>query len=103
SDREQLRFLQEEKRRDLESLLSPEELRAYDLRNSPTAQQLRWKMTKMNATEAEYLQIFDLQQNFDALYSHNTPFAEPVERDQAYWKARQEEIGRASCRERGEV
>ena len=90
SDREQLRFLQEEKRRDLESLLSPEELRAYDLRNSPTAQQLRWKMTKMNATEAEYLQIFDLQQNFDALYSHNTPFAEPVERDQAYWKARQE-------------
>ena len=44
----------------------------------------------MNATEAEYLQIFDLQQNFDALYSHNTPFAEPVERDQAYWKARQE-------------
>src|SRR5690606_8387067 len=27
---------------------------------------------------------------FDALYSHNTPFAEPVERDQAYWKARQE-------------
>ena len=90
SDREQLRFLQEEKRRDLESILSPEELRDYDLRNSPTAQQLRWKMTKMNATEAEYLQIFDLQKNFDELYSHNTPFAEPVERDQAYWKARQE-------------
>ncbi len=90
SDREQLRFLNEEKRRDIESLLTPEELRAYDLRNSPTAQQLRWKMTQMDASEEEYLKIFDLQKNYDRLYNDHQNHAEPVERDQAYWKARQE-------------
>lgn len=90
SDREQLRFLEEEKRRDLEALLSPEELRAYELRNSQTAQQLRWKMTRMDATEEEYLKIFALQKDYDEIYNPRHNYAEPIERDQVYWKARQE-------------
>ncbi len=90
SDREQLRFLEEEKRRDLVALLTPEELRAYDMRNSSTAQQLRWKMTKMDASEEEYVQIFDLQKNFDDQYNPSSNYQDVVERDQAYWKARKE-------------
>ncbi|MFH1500257.1 MAG: hypothetical protein ABII82_20825, partial [Verrucomicrobiota bacterium] len=90
SDQEQLRFLHEEKRRDIEALLSPEELRAYDLRNSQTAQQLRWKMTLMDATEQEYLQIFDLQKDFDAVYNPPNSFGGPQpDRPPDYWKQRQ--------------
>jgi hypothetical protein len=64
-DREKQRFLEEEKRRDLAAILSPEELEAFELRNSNTAGQLRWQMTKMNATEEEYRKIFAIRSAFD--------------------------------------
>jgi hypothetical protein len=96
SDAEKLRFLQTEQRRDIESILSPQELRDYELRNSPTAQQLRWKMTQYDATEQEYIAIFPLQKAFDEKYNDNrtydpfgNPYTERVERDQNYWKERQ--------------
>lgn len=97
SDSEKLRFLQQEQRRDIESLLSPQELRDYELRNSPTANQLRWKMTQYDATEQEYIAIFPLQKAFDEKFNDNrtydpfgNPYTERVERDQNYWKERQE-------------
>jgi hypothetical protein len=65
SDQEKIRFLMEEKKRDLAALLSPEELADYDLRMSRTAQQLRWKMTKFDATEDEYRKIFAAQKTLD--------------------------------------
>lgn len=96
SDAEKLRFLQAEQKRDIEALLSPQELRDYELRNSPTAQQLRWKMTQYDATEQEYMSIFPLQKAFDEKYNDNvgydpfgSPYTERVERDQNYWKERQ--------------
>jgi hypothetical protein len=91
SDGEKLRYLQAEQKRDIESLLSPEERQAYELRHSSTAQQLRGKMTALNATEQEYLAIFPLQKAFDDQFNpqNNDPFAVAAERDQAYWKARQ--------------
>ena len=96
SDAEKLRFLQAEQKRDIESLLSPQELRDYELRQSPTANQLRWKMTQYDATEQEYVSIFPLQKAFDEKYNDNrsydpfgNPHTEPVERDQNYWKERQ--------------
>ncbi len=90
SDREKLRFLQEEKERDLMALLSPEELRQYQLRTSPTAQQLRWRMTQMDATEEEFIAIFDLQKSFDERFSTHDPFGGSMPRDQEFWKQRQE-------------
>ena len=65
SDAEKARFLQEEKRRDLAAILSPEELAEYERRQSRTAQNLRWQMTQMDATEAEYLAIFEIRKEFD--------------------------------------
>jgi len=90
SDAEKLRYLQAEQKRDLEALMSPAERQAYDLRQSPTAHQLRAKMTQLNATEQEYLAIFPLQKAFDEKYNpqNNDPFSGGAERDQAYWKER---------------
>lgn len=95
SDSEKLRFLQEEQKRDIEALMTPDELRAYELRNSNTANQLRWKMTQYDATEQEYLAIYPLQKAFDEKYNqqNNDPFGytdNSEQRDQNYWKARQE-------------
>ncbi len=93
SDTEKLRFLQEEQKRDIEALMSPEERQAYELRASPTAQQLRWKMTQYDATEEEYRAIFPLQKSFDDRYNkqQNDPYGygDNVEHDQNYWKERQ--------------
>jgi hypothetical protein len=91
SDAEKIRFLQEEQKRDIEALMTPEERVAYDLRMSNTAQQLRWKMTQYEATEQEYLAIFPLQKAFDDKYNQpNDGYSPQPERDQNYWKERRE-------------
>jgi len=95
SDAEKLRFLQEEQKRDIAALMTPDELQAYELRNSNTANQLRWKMTQYDATEQEYLAIYPLQKAFDEKYNqqNNDPYGyndNSEQRDQNYWKARQE-------------
>ena len=92
ADVEKLRFLQEEQKRDIEALMTPEERQAYELRMSPTAQQLRWKMTQYDATEAEYTAIFPLQKAFDEKYNprNNDPYGDQPQRDQNFWKERQQ-------------
>ena len=90
SDREKLRYLQDQQKQDIEALMTPDERTTYDLRMSLTAQQLRWQMTKFDATEEEYLKIFPLQKAFDEKYNTNDPYSGYVERDQNFWKARQE-------------
>ncbi len=91
SDREKLRYLQEQQKADLDAIMSPEERQAYDLRMSSTAQNLRWQMTKFDATEEEYMKIFPLQKAFDDKYNSNDPFsANYNSQDQKFWQARQE-------------
>jgi len=91
SDREKLRYLQDEQKKDIEALMTPEERTAYDLRMSQTAQNLRWQMTKFDATEEEYLKIFPLQKAFDDKYNVNDPYgANNNQRDQKFWQDRQE-------------
>jgi hypothetical protein len=80
-DSEKARFLQEEKRRDLALILTPEEMADYDLRQSRTAQNLRWQMTKMDATEAEYRAIFEIRKEFDDLYSEYDGFGNRMRRN----------------------
>ena len=69
ADLEKLRYLDEEKKRDLETLLTPEERQAYELRNSATAQRLRTQLAQFDATEAEYQAIYGLQKAFDQKYN----------------------------------
>jgi hypothetical protein len=89
SDQEKIRFLMEEKKRDLAALLTPEELADYDLRMSRTAQQLRWKMTKFDASEDEYRKIFAAQKAFDDSQSLDA-WGNPMDRGPDSWKKRQE-------------
>lgn len=91
SDAEKIRFLQEEQKRDIDALMTPDERQAYELRMSPTARQLRRKMARLDASEQEYLALFPLQKAFDEKYSlRNDGYSEPSPRDQTYWKERRE-------------
>jgi hypothetical protein len=89
SDTEKIRFLQEEKKRDLAAILTPAELADYDLRMSNTAQQLRWKMTRFDGTEEEYRKVFTLQQAFDASQQTDA-YGNPINQGPDDWKKRQE-------------
>jgi hypothetical protein len=74
ADAEKTRFIEEEKRRDLAALLTPTELAEYDRRNSRTAQNLRWRMTAMDASEEEYLAVFELRKDFDERFADSDPY-----------------------------
>jgi hypothetical protein len=67
-DAEKQRYLEKQKRADLEAVLTPEELTQYDLRSSSTANQLRWQLSGFDMTEDEYKTLFALQKPFDDKY-----------------------------------
>lgn len=91
ADQEKLRFLEEEKRRDLAAVLTPEEMEAYELRQSRTAQNLRWRMTQMDATEGEFRTIFEFQKEFDERFNEYDQFGNRTRSmSQDDWKARNE-------------
>ena len=91
SDVEKTRFLQEEKKRDLAALLSPQELEAYELRQSGTSRNLRWQMAQMDATEAEFKAIFEIKRDFDEQYSEYDSYGNKVRKPKSEdWKVRSE-------------
>ncbi len=59
-DKAALDLLATERRADLAAILTPEELRAYDLRQSPTATRLRRDLDAFEPTEAEFSALYDL-------------------------------------------
>lgn len=58
-DREKLTYLDKEMRNDFAAVLTPEELRSYELRSSSTANALRSQLTTFQPTEAEFGALFD--------------------------------------------
>ncbi|ATC63349.1 hypothetical protein CMV30_04935 [Nibricoccus aquaticus] len=70
-DREKLAFLEKEKRTDLSALLTPDELEDYDRRNSPSASEIRGKLRFFDATETEFLALYQAQHDFDARYGRD--------------------------------
>ena len=64
-DQAELRRLQDEREAQLSNVLTPEELMQYDLWLSPTANAVRQSVYGMNATEEEFLTIYDLRKQFD--------------------------------------
>lgn len=69
ADREKLRYLREEQQKDIVALLSPTEYQDYQMRESNTANQLRWQLSNFDASEDEYRKIFALQKTFDDQYN----------------------------------
>jgi hypothetical protein len=64
-DQEQLRQIQRDKRAELATVLSPEELEEYDLRHSETANNMRTQLAGFQPTEEEFRKLFRLQKAFD--------------------------------------
>jgi hypothetical protein len=71
-ERQKINALQKAMHDEFATVLSPEELEAYDLRASPTATQLRYSLTAFDATEDEYRAIYRLQSAFDEQFPATT-------------------------------
>jgi hypothetical protein len=61
----ELRQLQQKRAAEIAGLLTPEELQKYELRLSPTAYKARDALFGMNASEKEYLAIFQVQKGLE--------------------------------------
>lgn len=68
SDREKLRYLRDEKDRDIAALLTPAERDLLELRESPTAQIVRVRFGDVLDNEADYRAVYALQKAFDEKY-----------------------------------
>jgi hypothetical protein len=73
SDAEKIKFLEQERRKDLEATLSPAELAEYDLRYSPAAMALRSRLKDVEISEAEYRDLYDLQKVYQDSISSTGP------------------------------
>lgn len=93
SDGEKLAYLEKEQRKDLAALLSPEELEAYDMRNSSTANRLRFQLRDFDASESEYKAIFAAQKAFDDRFNNYTATANggPTTREDGQARMRAQE------------
>ncbi|MFT3869030.1 MAG: hypothetical protein QM715_11280 [Nibricoccus sp.] len=60
SDDQKLKLLEQERRKDIESLLSPAELAEYDLRHSNTASTLRNRLANLTVSDSEFRALFDI-------------------------------------------
>jgi hypothetical protein len=65
AEMEKLALLNRERRADIERTLTPDELFEYDLRQSPTASQLRSQLSSFRPTEDEFRAIFRVQHALD--------------------------------------
>ena len=89
-DREKLAYLEKEKLADIAKTLTPQELEDYQLRSSPTANQLRNQLAGFNASEAEFRALFKATAAIDEKYGNAGPFGGL--RNPADYQSRQAEL-----------
>jgi len=73
ADRAQLRALRQQRETELGQLLSPEERAQFDLWVSPTANAVRHALYGMQASEAEFLAIYQARKPFDDRWEAREP------------------------------
>lgn len=66
-DLETIAFLEREKKADLATILTPEELEAYEMRSSTLTARLRTAMTLLDASEDEFRAIYRIQLPFNEI------------------------------------
>jgi hypothetical protein len=64
-DQAQLALLDKEQHADLAKILTPDELRDYELHSSPVAEKVQKQIKYFNSTEAEYIALYDAQAAVD--------------------------------------
>lgn len=87
-DREKLAYLEKEKLADIAKTLTPQEFEEFQLRSSPTAQQLRSQLTTFNASEPEFRALFKATAAIDEKYG----FVNGVIRNPSDYQSRQAEL-----------
>lgn len=83
-DRDKLAYLEKEKRADIVAALTPDELLEYDMRNSPVANTLRYRLSAFNPTDDEFRTIFKMTQAASAQYADGNYELMTPEQRQAY-------------------
>jgi hypothetical protein len=71
--------LEQEQRTALRQVLTAEEFTDYELRNSPTSQNLRYQLSAFAPSEAEFRAIYALQGDFDQRFGRNYGMLSPDE------------------------
>ncbi|MBL9207171.1 MAG: hypothetical protein JNN01_18930 [Opitutaceae bacterium] len=67
--RDRLALLESEQRKDLAAILTPQQLRDYELRTSPTTIRMRGIATALDLTEEQFAAVHRLQKAYDDLYN----------------------------------
>lgn len=83
-DRDKLAYLEKEKRADIVATLTPDELLEYDMRNSPVASTLRYRLSAFNPTEDEFRAIFKVTQAASAQFADGNYELMTPEQRQSY-------------------
>lgn len=99
-DNTRLRQIQQQRDAEIAATLSPEELKQYELRMSPTAYAVRDSLFGMNATEEEFLTLFKLRKNFDDTWGPGEP-ADPAVQEK--WAQSREALSGAIRAKLGEA
>ena len=89
-----LRQLQAERETSIAALLSPDEQRQYELTLSPTAGKVRDSLFGMNASEQEYLSLFQVQKTFDEKWPQGLPENASLEDQARYAQDQQTMLAR---------
>lgn len=84
-----LNALDQEQRDALAAVLTPEELEAYQLRNSDTARSLRAQLSAFNPSEDEFRTLYKLQSEFDAQFGRMYGIPSPEEQQRRSTAQRQ--------------
>ena len=83
---EQRLALENEKRADLAAILSPEELAAYELRSSSSANRVMGNLRTTTVTAEEYAALVKLQQNFEGATGGVNLSAATTPEERASWR-----------------
>lgn len=79
-DQDRINALDQAQRREIASVLAPQELEDYDLRMSNTANQLRFSLSAFDANEREFRALYKLQSAFDEQFGQYRPGLSDEER-----------------------
>jgi len=75
---------------ELATVLTPQQLEEYELRNSDTANQMRWQLSPFEPNEKEFRAIFDYKQALEDLNPQRFPFEDSPRPSAEEMKARQQ-------------
>ena len=97
-DEQALRQLEQQRQVELASLLSPQELEEYELRNSHISENLRNQLSGFEPSEEEFRRLFRLQKDFEEQINRTLPDSASDEM-QAEIRARAQEEGQRALQD----